>query len=170
MNRSFQYRRLFLTGAILLLVMAVTLPVFAQEVVNTTLHIEGGPDVFDCSADGFTAIGHFSLDLHITEFFDGAGNLVRATFSGSFRGTVTRTDTGVFLRDMAGYHETVDFTAGTDTVVGLPVHWHVPGKGTFIFDAGKVVFDLDTGEILYEAGPHPVLHGFPVNWPCDVLK
>jgi hypothetical protein len=56
------------------------------------------------------------------------------------------------------YHQTFhDYFDGTVSQIGIPVKATVDGQ-LFILDAGKLIFGPD-GEILFEAGPHPVLHG-----------
>lgn len=46
------------------------------------------------------------------------------------------------------------------TIVGAFTRISVPGDGILVFEAGRVVFDLTTGAILFEAGPHDfTFHG-----------
>ena len=55
------------------------------------------------------------------------------------------------------YHQTFrDYFDGTVAQVGIPVKVTIDGK-LFVIDAGNVVFGPD-GEVIFEAGPHPVLH------------
>ncbi len=56
---------------------------------------------------------------------------------------------------------------GSVTFVGLPIKVSVAG-GTVILDAGKIVFNPETGEVLFEGGPHPTYYeGFDL---CRVLS
>jgi hypothetical protein len=42
--------------------------------------------------------------------------------------------------------------------MGLRFRAVFPGVGAVLLDAGRVVFDLATGEVLFEGGPHQVVH------------
>jgi hypothetical protein len=55
------------------------------------------------------------------------------------------------------YHQTFhDYLDGTVSQIGIPVKITVDGK-LIVLDAGKLIFGPD-GEVIFEAGPHPVLH------------
>ena len=46
------------------------------------------------------------------------------------------------------------------TIIGAFTRISVPGAGILVFEAGRIVFDLTTGTILFEAGPHAfTFHG-----------
>jgi hypothetical protein len=46
------------------------------------------------------------------------------------------------------------------TIVGAFTRISVPGAGILVLEAGRIVFDLATGAILFEAGPHEfTFHG-----------
>jgi hypothetical protein len=64
------------------------------------------------------------------------------------------------------YHQTFhDYFDGTVAQMGIPVKVSVDGK-LLTLDAGKVVFGPD-GSVIFEAGPHPILHeGFDL---CALL-
>jgi hypothetical protein len=47
---------------------------------------------------------------------------------------------------------------GTVTEVGLVFRYALPGLGVVLMDRGRLIFDSD-GQVLFEAGPHPELHG-----------
>ena len=46
----------------------------------------------------------------------------------------------------------------TDTEVGLTFRVFWPGGGTVIADVGRLFFDAE-GNLIFEAGSHPALHG-----------
>lgn len=52
----------------------------------------------------------------------------------------------------------IDLIEGTETDVGLVFRVFLPGGGTVIADVGRLVFDA-AGNVAFEAGPHPALHG-----------
>lgn len=46
------------------------------------------------------------------------------------------------------------------TIVGAFTRISVPGAGILVLEAGRIVFDVGTGAILFEAGPHDfTFHG-----------
>jgi hypothetical protein len=46
------------------------------------------------------------------------------------------------------------------TIIGAFTRISVPGAGILVLEAGRIVFDLATGVILFEAGPHEfTFHG-----------
>jgi hypothetical protein len=63
-------------------------------------------------------------------------------------------------------YQTVTFIdeAGVRTVVGNLFSIHIPGQGLIVQNMGRVVFDLATGEVLFEAGPHE-----PISTVCAYL-
>jgi hypothetical protein len=111
-----------------------TFPIENSEV------IEGACD-FPVLAE-FTGQGRFLV------FFDREGNPIRAQVHTRHAGTVTNLETGLTLRDPVHRTTFYDFVKRTMTVVGLEFGITVPGKGVVVLEAGKAVFDLDTGEVL----------------------
>jgi hypothetical protein len=91
-----------------------------------------------------------------TDYFDGQGNMVTVRFHLTIIGTDSAK--GVSLQDDSRHDSVFDIEAGTDTDVGLTAWVRLPDGGVILRGAGKVVFDAD-GNVLFEAGPHPFLHG-----------
>lgn len=114
------------------------------------------PHLVDCGT--FFINGQFDERGSVTTFFDQAGNPVRLNVHVMFDAELTNETTGKTLRDAARDTVFVDVETGTETQVGVPIHWIIPGVGNIVLDAGKVVFDATTGEILFEAGRHPFLY------------
>lgn len=119
------------------------------------------PGLIDCG--DFFIDGSFWLRVRGTDFFDEDGNLTRSNAHVQFRGELTNRDTGLTVRDDRTFTETFDPEGSTLRVAGLVWSLNVPGHGVIALDAGTVTFDLATGEILHEGGPHQVLHGLNVN-------
>ncbi|MGB5490719.1 MAG: hypothetical protein WBM76_07840 [Woeseiaceae bacterium] len=42
---------------------------------------------------------------------------------------------------------------GTQVVVGLSSKITIPGHGVIVHNAGRIIYDLTTGEVLFQAGP-----------------
>lgn len=63
-------------------------------------------------------------------------------------------------------YQTVTFIdeGGVRTVLGNLFSIHIPGQGLIVQNMGRVVFDLATGEVLFEAGPHE-----PISTVCAYL-
>jgi hypothetical protein len=54
-----------------------------------------------------------------------------------------------------------NLVTGTETDVGIIIRVFLPDGGTLYLDRGRLVVDAD-GNVVFEAGPHPSLHGdFP---------
>lgn len=108
---------------------------------------------------GFLIVEVFDGSVTTTTFFDAEGNPVRAQVTAFFQGTLTNPDTGETIR---GQQELVifrDFDQATErTWAGLRFRAVFPGAGALLLDAGRLVFDVTTGEVFFEAGPHQVFH------------
>ena len=107
-------------------------------------------------------VGSFKDRGSSTTFFNATGPRV-FTFHISGR-TMYQMGDGPIVT--VSYHETFyDYLDGTVADIGTPLKVSVDGK-TFLIDAGKVVRDSD-GNIIFEAGPHPILeNGFDL---CALL-
>jgi hypothetical protein len=118
------------------------------------------------SCEGFDIIVNFEFAAMITEFYDQNGDLVRVR--GWSRGT------GELVNTVTGKTETGsgpsiffdDFRTETTSIVGLQFHNNVPGQGIVALDAGRIVIDWATDEVIFEAGPHPGFDG--IDW-CAIL-
>ena len=93
-------------------------------------------------------------------FYDGAGLLLQRHFRESMTGSLRNPVTGLEVDFVA--HDTVihdlgvpgDVTTGTTSITGQPSRFFVPGGGTVLVDAGRLILDESTGEILSSHGPH----------------
>jgi hypothetical protein len=93
-------------------------------------------------------------------FYDAEGLLLQRHFRESLTGSLSNPDTGLRV-DFIG-HATVihnlavpgDVTTGITSSTGLPGRFFVPGGGTVLIDAGRLVLDESNGEILSSHGPH----------------
>ena len=65
---------------------------------------------------------------------------------------------GITLREIERGQIVIDLVEGTETDIGLVFRVFLPGGGTVIADVGRLVFDAE-GNLIFEAGPHPALHG-----------
>lgn len=90
-----------------------------------------------------------------TTFFDEEGNPTRVQIHVSQDATITNPTN---QKTLSG-HETVnvreDVEEGTVTFTGLGIHQNVPGHGAVLLEAGRLVFDFESGTVTFMAGPHP---------------
>jgi hypothetical protein len=108
---------------------------------------------------GFLIVEVFDGTLRITTFVDDQGNPTRIRIAALFQGTLTNPETG---ESIGGQQELVIFLdveqPTQETWAGLRFRAVFPGAGAVLLDAGRLVFDAETGEIFFEAGPHQVFH------------
>jgi hypothetical protein len=99
----------------------------------------------------------WTTDAHaIQVLYDAAGNPIRAQVHGNIEGTVTAN--GITLWEIEHGQTFYDLTDGSQTLVGLIFRVFLHDGGTVIADVGRLVFDAE-GNVTFEAGPHPALHG-----------
>jgi hypothetical protein len=104
---------------------------------------------------GFPISLDFSGQGTFQVFFDAQGNIVRIHVLERVTGMLSAN--GISLRFMGSDNQFFDLD-GTVTEVGLVFRYALPGVGVVLMDRGRLSFDGD-GELLFEAGPHPQLHG-----------
>jgi len=94
-------------------------------------------------------------------YYDADGNLVQRHFRESMSGTFSNPDTGLSVPWIQ--HDTIlhnlsvpgDLGTGTIKTTGLEQRVSLPGGGTILIDAGTILEDAATGDLLHEGGPHP---------------
>lgn len=109
---------------------------------------------------GFLIVEVFDGTVRITTFVDDEGNPTRIRIAALFQGTLTNPGTGESIK---GQQELIIFLdveqPAQETWAGLRFRAVFPGAGAVLLDAGRLVFDAETGEVFFEAGPHQVFHG-----------
>lgn len=162
------YKKLFVLISLLTLMGIVATPALAA-----------GPDKYVFQFDDihyaprFSNYCGFPIDVRewgtITDvvFYDKSGNYIGENFLLTQGGVaITNTLTGkTFSSPTAGLTK---YSLDSASVSGLIAHINIPGEGQIMIDAGQVVFDLNTGERVFEAGRHDYMDG---NWQalCDAL-
>lgn len=126
----------------------------------------------ESSLCGFDIAAEYSGSVAVRVFFDEVGDAerlhVHITASGSLSAN------GITLRSRSSRTQIIDFQASTVVEVGLVFQNAGPGTGVALMDRGRLVWsvDPDTGEWafppVFEAGPHPQLHG-DVTGLCEAL-
>ena len=131
----------------------------AAAMPPVTSEIDGGVWVEDVC--GFPITHTDTGTAKITVFFDQEGDPVRVigTNTSHFTETFTNEANGRTLVSNSPVVQIVDFARNTFTEVGLVVGLHVPGDGLILLGVGKLVFDLSSGTVVYERGPHWPIEG-----------
>jgi hypothetical protein len=108
------------------------------------------------AACGFPVQAEVSGIQTIQVLYDAAGNPIRVQVHKNIEGTFSAN--GITLREIEHGQVFYDLVEGTETDIGLVFRVFLPGGGTVIADVGRLVFDAE-GNVTFEAGPHPALHG-----------
>jgi hypothetical protein len=95
----------------------------------------------------------FTDRLAVTTYFNAAGDPVKVRLHLQFSGVLTNLSSGKTLRDHAAWTGTFNFAEGTVTTTGVVFHYKVPRVG-MLRENGRIVVDLETGEVLSASGPH----------------
>lgn len=95
-------------------------------------------------------------------FFDASGDAIRLRLAVVIQGELSAND--ATLRIQQAYVRHLDVKDNVAAETGLIFHYRGPGEGVVLTDRGRLVFTLDsqTGDyvdLVFEAGPHPSLHG-----------
>jgi hypothetical protein len=145
---------------VLLAMMAVAVP--AAAVPPTRESFEFIDEFVDEESCGFPLEVTFVGGGTETTFYNDDGTVKKVIVSLSDEATVTNPETGTSLSDHEAWTEVIDFEDGeptTRSVFGLVFHLNAPGAGIVLIDAGRVVFDEATGELIVVNGPHQGLEG-----------
>jgi hypothetical protein len=94
-------------------------------------------------------------------YYDANGNLVQRHFREYMSGTYSNPDTGKSAQ--WEQHDTIihdlsvpgDLGTGTVKTTGLITRVSLPGGGSILLDAGTILEDAATGDLIHEGGPHP---------------
>ena len=154
MNASWS-RRLLLVCSTILLSLALFTPALAAKPEMFTIPVDDTFVIEGC--DGFSVIEHVQGKVKFSTHFDKNGNFVMEIARFSLRHTYTNSETGasLFTPDV-GIDKTVinEDGSGTTAVIGIVSRIIVPGEGPVFRHLGRIVFDVNTGDVVFEAGQH----------------
>jgi hypothetical protein len=158
------------------IVKRVALPVVASVTLLLTISVLAAPalaqppDTFrfpfedEFLDEGASAACGFPVTVHLAGFvvgkvtFDESGEPIRFRFVTNATGTIS--GNGISLPEADHVVNFFDVADEIATEVGIVFRVSAPGGGSpVIFDRGRLVFDESAGVLLFEAGPHPGLHG-----------
>lgn len=154
MNGSW-YRRLLLVTLTVLISLTLVTSVLAAKPDMFTFPVDDTFVLGDC--DGFSVIEHVEGTVKVSTHFDQDGNFVMEIVRFSLHHTYTNSVTGASLSSPdVGIDKIVsnDDGSASVSVIGIVGRIVVPGEGLVFAHLGKIMFDADTGEVLFVAGPH----------------
>lgn len=153
-----------------LMVGLVASPVSAAkpEVVLDEVFENEAPILFDDATDacGFDVYLAETVSVKITEYFDNDGNFIRT--EEKIRGTsYWSSDEKELKAEHWAWNGSFNEEAFTFTQRGNI--WNIHANGPVLTDSGRVVFDAETGEVIFGAGQFPQgLDGFGAL--CEALS
>jgi hypothetical protein len=153
-------RRISFLTLVLLALMAVAVP--AAAVSPTTETFEYVDEFVDEESCDFPVEVSFVGGGTERTFYNEDGTVKKVIVSLSDEGTFTNPETGASVSGDNAWTVVIDFEDGeptTESYFGLVFHFNVPGGGIVLIDAGRVVFDVATGEVIVVSGPHQALEG-----------
>ena len=110
--------------------------------------------------DGDQIFESWSRSVVGRRIYDANGNLLKRHFREDFVGTFTNPSSGVtvdWVTNASNIHVLAvpgDLASGVSSGAGLSIRITALDGGTVLIDAGRLVFDGATGDILESHGPH----------------
>lgn len=94
--------------------------------------------------------------------FDAQGTPIRVDVWENSTGVLSAN--GIQLRFFSNDHMFFDLRTQTMTELGVVFRYSAPGLGVVLMDRGRLIWNIDAngemvGDPIFEAGPHPELHG-----------
>lgn len=153
-------RKWFLALALIVLPLAfVTAAIAAPPTTVVTVVVDSVTvDSEICADFGFDVTFVENGTFKTKTYYDGDGNVVKTILTNSnVRFVSTATANGKTL--LTNYPLVFITYSDADIRVGLRNAYHVPGAGVVLLDAGHLILDVESGEVLFEAGQHELLNG-----------
>ncbi len=153
-----------LLGSVLL-PLAFAIPAPAAAPTTEVTVVELGDFAFvDTDLCGFPIFFDESGSFKVKTFYDKQGNIARTILS-NFNQRYSATATGPNGKTLSTNYPSVIITLyannqqATRIELGLRNAYRVPGAGVVLLDAGRVVIDRTTGDVLSQSGQHQFLNG-----------
>ena len=153
-------RKQFLAFALVVLPLTFTGAALAVPPTNevTTIVDSVTVDSDICADFGFDVTFVENGTFKTRTFYDREGNTVKSILSNfNVRYTSSATANGKTLT--TNYPLVFITYSDADIRVGLRNAYHVPGAGVVLLDAGRLILDPVTGEVVFEAGQHEIVEG-----------
>lgn len=150
-----------LTGIIAIIALGSTSTAFAVPPLKGDF---GPTDFFglfvaDCGT--FNVLLDFTEQGHFIVHFDQDGNPVRENVHFNFPNDIyyNSENPDIFLTGNAAQNFKFDYVNNTLAIAGLQLKLTVPGHGVVAHEVGRLIVDLVTGEIVFQAGPKDISDG-----------
>lgn len=122
------------------------------------------------SCDGFEIVEDTVIAVKVRVYYDKDGNVVRLRWQHHLEGRVyNSTDPSKWLPEIGHFTSTDYPDEGIGVQVGLSGLVKMPGQGHVALDAGRFTYDMNTYELLWQAGPHQIFNGEPGQL-CEALS
>jgi hypothetical protein len=119
----------------------------------------------------FQVLDQFVLNFRTKLFFDENGEPVRIVEQINGTDTFINSDTGKNFTSRFQNTEHIDLTAGpVRAVTGVQGLLTVPGSGAVLLDVGRIVTNLETEEVTFQAGPHQLVEPVDLASLCAALE
>jgi hypothetical protein len=147
-------RRLLLIVLVTLLTLTSFTSALAAKPEFLTIPVDVTFAVGGC--DGFTVMQHVEGTVKLSTHFNNDGNVVMEIARVRLRHTFSNSETGYSLitPDVGIDKLTVHQDGSILAVSGLVFRIVVPGEGLVWAFLGTLVFDVNSGELIFEAGQH----------------
>ena len=140
-------------------------PVCERVGRNIVCHLAfSDPPVIDQASelfcDGDQIFESWTRSVVGRRIYDADGNLLKRQFREDFAGSFTNPSSGVtvdWVTNATNIHILSvpgELASGVSSGAGLSIRITAPDGGTVLIDAGRLVFDGATGDILESHGPH----------------
>ena len=153
-------RRLLLLPALMLLAVPATASASAHREVDIVSFDGSFPTDEFC---GFTLTEHQTGTFQVATFFSTAGVPTKSIITVRSHYAVSLSANGKTLVGISPFvQKDILFPNGdvaSRTLTGVEWQFRIPGGGLVLIDTGRVVRFHADGPVVFEAGPHPVLHG-----------
>jgi hypothetical protein len=116
------------------------------------------------SCGDFAVLTDYWFDVDYKAFYDNAGTLIRELVVGRVDGFSRYYNASDPTHVVEGGPNEVQISryespGSIGTVMGPAFRVNLPGQGVIFLMAGRLVIDLNTGDVLFEAGPQDWLEG-----------
>lgn len=149
--------------AAMLAAMAGSAAAIKPVVVEPPKLIEGDIEIADCSEFGFGNFqvrDKFEFTFTAKEFYDKNGELIMVVEQIGGTDTFYSPETGKEFTSRFQNTEHIDLTAEpVKAVTGVIARLTGPGSGAVLLDVGRIVTNLETDEVTFQAGPHQLVEG-----------
>ena len=151
-------KKALVTFSTSLLVVAASTNVLATPPVTIAVGPWQSFGLFVADCDDFNVLWEGTVDGYIKVFFDKDGNWKKYVefYKGVHHDSTYYIAEDPDIRVSGGpveIEKNTWYPNGTQVVVGLSSKITIPGHGVVVHDAGRVIYDLVTGEMIFQAGP-----------------